>query len=140
MKDFLKEDLYWIIIAIAFALMFWLAPKVSATPLSDFLEKEKLDFPQVVLDQAKEQNLVAAAGTMNEEDKIFTVYFMRKTDLPANAMQTIDFDKAIMECKFYLSKKKITVEYESWRNSQPAKIWPSYRVEYMRVLLELWPL
>ena len=67
MKDFLKEDLYWIILALVFALIFWLAPKVNATPLDDFIRDHNLIFPQVVKDQMKEQDLVAAAGMLNEK-------------------------------------------------------------------------
>jgi len=141
MKNFLKENLYWIILALVFALIFWLAPKVNATPLDDFIRDHNLIFPQIVKEQMKEQGLVAAAGMLNEKEQIFTVYFLPKQDLPANEIQIIDFSKVVMECKFFLVKKKAVVEYITYKNSsQPAKIWTGNHRERVYVFLELWDL
>ena len=136
-----KENLYWIILAIAFALMLWLAPKVNATPLDDFIKTHDLVFPEVIKKQMEEQNLVAAAGMMNEKEQVFTIYFLPKTDLPSNVFQFIDFDKAVMIAKFYLVKKKVVVEYTTYKNCpQSAKIWPNNHREKVYVFLELWEL
>src|SRR3989344_9261218 len=141
MKNFLKENLYWIILALVFALIFWLAPKVNATPLDDFIRDHNLIFPQIVKEQMKEQGLVAAAGMLNEKEKIFTVYFLPKQDLPANEIQIIDFSTVVMECKFFLVKKKAVVEYITYKtSSQPAKIWTGNHRERVYVFLELWGL
>ena len=141
MKNFLKENLYWIILALVFALIFWLAPKVNATPLDDFIRDHNLIFPQIVKEQMKEQGLVAAAGMLNEKEQIFTVYFLPKQDLPANEIQIIDFSKVVMECSLFLVKKKAVVEYITYKtSSQPAKIWTGNHRERVYVFLELWGL
>src|SRR3989344_1657942 len=128
MKNFLKENLYWIILALVFALIFWLAPKVNATPLDDFIRDHNLIFPQIVKEQMKEQDLVAAAGMLNEKEQIFIVYFLPKQDLPANEIQIIDFSKVV-------------VEYITYKTSlQPAKIWTGNHRERVYVFLELWDL
>ena len=134
-----KENLYWLILALAFALMFWLAPKVNATPLDDFLIKNKLEFPQIVKEQMKEQDLVAAAGVMNEKEKIFTIYFLPRPD----TFDVAEFDvrDAVMQAKFYLVKKKVVVEYMTYKkSSQSAKIWPGNHREKVYVFVELWDL
>ena len=127
-----KENLYWLILALAFALMLWLAPKVNATPLSKFLADHKLDFPSVVLQQMKEQDLVAAAGILNEQEKTFTVYFMRRPE--TEDVQEFEIYKSVMKCRFFLVQKKIIVEYEKY------VLWNAN--EYKKVIahLEFYPL
>jgi len=137
MRNFLKENLYWIILALAFALMLWLAPKVNATPLEDFIRNHNLVFPQIVKEQMKEQDLVAAAGVMNEKEQIFTIYFLPKPE--TFDIQEFDVRRAVMQCQFYLSKKKIIVEYHTCRSCQSSKSWPSCKVEVI-IWMELWPL
>lgn len=138
--NFIKENLYWLLLAIAFALMFWLAPKVNATPLDDFLTENHLEFPQVVKDQMKEQNLVAGAGVMNTKEQVFTVYFMPR---PNENMQTFDIRKAVMQVAFHLCKKKIVVEYPAIveKQNRHAKCWNG-QIIYQKILvyLELFPL
>jgi len=134
-----KENLYWLILALAFALMLWLSPKVNATPLEDFIRNHNLVFPQVVKDQMKEQDLVAAAGVMNEKEQIFTIYFLPRPD----TFDIIEFDvrDAVMQARFYLVKKKVVVEYTTYRNcSQSAKIWPGNHRDKVYVFAELWDL
>ena len=95
----------------------------------------------IVKEQMKEQDLVAAAGMLNEKEQIFIVYFLPKQDLPANEIQIIDFSKVVMECKFFLVKKKAVVEYITYKTSlQPAKIWTGNHKERVYVFLELWDL
>jgi len=132
-----KENLYWIILALAFALMLWLAPKVNATPLDDFIRDHNLIFPQIVKDQMKSQDLVAAAGTMNTKEQIFTIYFLPRPD----TFDIVEFDvrDAVMQAKFYLVKKKVVVEYHTSRSCQSSKSWPSCKVEVI-IFLTLWPL
>jgi len=140
LKALLSEaynNLYWLILALALTLLLWLAPKVNATPLDNFLTEHKLEFPQVVKDQMKEQDLVAAAGVMNEKEKIFTVYFLPKPE--TFDIQEFDVRRAVMQCQFYLSKRKIIVEYHTCRSCQSSKGWPSCKIEVI-VLMELWPL
>ena len=133
----LKANLYWLILVLAFALMLWLAPKVNATPLEDFVSKHNLVYPKIALEQAKTQNLVAAAGIMNEKEQTFIVYF-----LPASEtfdIQEFDVRDAKMEVKFYLVKKKITVEYETYRNySEGAKMWTGTAKKKIVIYIELW--
>ena len=76
LKALLSEaynNLYWLILALAMALFLWLSPKVNATPLDDFISDHHLVFPQIVKEQMKEQDLVAAAGVMNTKEQIFTI-------------------------------------------------------------------
>ena len=135
----LKENLYWLILALAFALMLWLAPKVNATPLEDFISSHNLKFPKVALEEAKKQNLVAGAGIMNEKEQTFTVYFLTKPE--TFDIQEFDVRDAKMEVKFYLTKKKISVEYETYRNySEGAKLWTGTAKKKIIIYLELWSL
>ena len=135
----LKENLYWLILALAFALMLWLAPKVNATPLDDFLISHNLEFPRIALEQAKKQDLVPAAGIMNEKEQIFTVCF-----LPAPEtfdIQEFDVRNAKMEVRFYLVKKRVIVEYVAERDcSHAGKCWPNNHTEKVFIFLDFWHL
>ena len=134
-----KENLYWLILALAMALLLWLAPKVNATPLDDFITDHNLVFPQIVKEQMKEQDLVAAAGVMNTKEQIFTIYFLPRPD----TFDIVEFDvrDAVMQARFYLVKKKVVVEYTTYKKcSQSAKIWPGNHREKAYVFVELWEL
>ena len=139
MYETAKKNLYWLILALAFALMLWLAPKVEATPLEEFISSHHLEFPKVALQEAKKQNLVAGAGVMNEKEQIFTVYFLPKPE--TFDIQEFDIRDAKMEVKFYLTKKKISVEYETYRNcGECAKLWPGKGFRKVIIYTEFWHL
>mgnify|MGYP001573489706 CR=1 FL=1 len=132
-----RKQWWWLVLALALALMLWLAPKVNATPLEDFISSHNLKFPKVALEEAKKQNLVAAAGIMNEKEQIFTVYFLPQPE--TFDIQEFDVREAKMEVRFYLVKKKITVEYETYRNySEGAKLWTGTAQKKIIVFIELW--
>ena len=140
LKGLLNEayrNIYWLILALVFALMFWLAPKVNATPLDDFISEHNLVYPQIAVEQAKAQNLVAGAGVMNEKEQTFTVYFLLKPEI--FDIQEFDVRDAKMEVKFYLVKKKVSVEYETYRNySEGAKLWTGTAKKKIIIYIELW--
>ena len=127
-----KKNLYWLILALAFALMFWLAPKVNATPLDDFLVEHHLDFPNVVIEQMKLQNLIAAGGMLNSKEQAFTVYFLKKPE--TEDVTEFDIHKAIMKVRFYLVKKWVIVEYKK------EILWNANEYKTIIIHLELYPL
>ena len=126
----------WIIFCLIVALGMKIA---KGTPLEEFVLSHNLVYPQIAVDQAKAQNLVAGAGIMNEKEQIFTVYFL----IPPETFDIQEFDvrDAKMEVKFYLTKKKISVEYETYRNySEGAKLWTGTAKKKIVVYLEFWSL
>ena len=134
-----RKQWWWIILALALALMLWLAPKVNATPLEDFISSHNLKFPKVALEEAKKQNLVAAAGIMNEKEQIFTVYFLPKPE--TFDIQEFDVREAKMEVRFYLVKKRVIVEYITERDCPRAgKCWPNNRTEKVFIYYDFWHL
>lgn len=133
LKGLLSEvwrNLYWLILALAFALMLWLAPKVNATPLDDYLKEHKLEYPCVVHEQVFLQDLVAACGILSQKDQTFTVYFMKRSE----TVQEFDIHKALMKVRFFLKKIIIIVEY------QKAILWNANEYKIVIVHLEFYPL
>ena len=134
-----RRQWWWLVLALAFALMLWLAPKVEATPLEDFVSKHNLVYPKIALEQAKTQNLVAGAGIMNEKDQTFTVYFLTKPE--TFDIQEFDVWDAKMEVRFYLVKKRVIVEYVAERDcSHAGKCWPNNHTEKVFIFLDFWHL
>ena len=124
----------WIIFCLVVALGMKIA---KGTPLDTFISEHNLVFPQVAVEQAKAQNLVAGAGIMNEKEQTFTVYFLPTPE--TFDIQEFDVRDAKMEVKFYLTKKKISVEYETYRNySEGAKLWTGTAKKKIIIYIELW--
>lgn len=143
MKKFLIEigkelwkNKYWLIIGLITFLLLWLPPKIHASELSDYMDKEKLMLPKVAMDEAYKQDLIAACGIAGKEEltseEFFMVYFTRrleegKTQTVGEAIRT-----AIMRVKFLLAKKKVVVEYLTmglWAANE-------YRPTFIRITLQ----
>lgn len=134
------RNLYWILLIIAYAVMLWLAPKANATALDDYLAKHNLILPPVALQEIEKQDLVAACGIEDTRNSIFTVYVLKKDDIPPAPLQ-IDVSKAILKVHFYLVKKRIIVEGVFCKEIHPAgKCWPNNRTEKVYFFYDFWRL
>ena len=126
----------WIIFCLVVALGMKI---VKGTPLDDFVSAHNLVYPQIAIEQAKIQNLVAGAGIMNEKEQIFTVYFLPQPE--TFDIQEFDVRDAKMEVRFYLVKKRVIVEYITERDCpRPRKCWPNNRTEKVFIYYDFWHL
>lgn len=147
MKDCLKglldeayRNIHWLILALALALLFWFMPKLNATPLDDYLKKHNLTLPKEAQEEIVKQSLIPACGIEDTKNNIFTVYVLKKDDIPI-APLIVDIQKAIMRIHFYLIKKKVIVEYTTCKDCPHAgKCWPNNRTEKIYIFYELWHL
>ena len=135
-----RKQWWWLVLALAFALMLWLAPKVKATPLDDYLLSHHLELPKVAQEEIKKQDLIAACGIEDTKNNIFTVYVLKKNDIPVAPLQ-VDISKAVMQVHFYLVKKRVIVEYTTCKDCPHAgKCWPNNRTEKVFIFLDFWHL
>lgn len=103
-----------------------------ATELDDFMKENNLDLPRIAADEIKKNNLIAACGIKNSKDNTFTIFVLKKDDIPMSGR--VDLSKAVMTVKYFLTKKKITVEYRQ------SVLWGARDFRQVTVFVELFPL